>query len=340
MIAATIGGAVIIAATAVDLVLTVLHPTRSGGLSRIAMTATWRAARAAAARLHREAIVGYAGPVMMLAQLAGWVLGLWLGFALIYAGHLDQLSYSPRLDAGGPGPLDALYLSGVALTTVGFGDLVAGSDALRLLSVAEAASGLAVFGAAIAYLLAVYPLVSEIRVTARQLACAQDHRGAVELVVHGGSSRLQALQRDLIRLDESTQRFPILYYFHAHDPTASLASAIRAASLITLQLRFGLPLRAAPHARWDGRVLDATLVQVIDHFRSRYHPHADAARDPWPTAEQIDRELRELREAAAQVTGMQVEDEPDRDALASLLGRSNGFLTELERRHLYPHQPV
>lgn len=61
------------------------------------MAATWTGARAAAAQLRTRALVGCAGPLVMLAQRTSWILGLWIGFALIYAGHLDQLGYAPGL---------------------------------------------------------------------------------------------------------------------------------------------------------------------------------------------------------------------------------------------------
>ena len=51
-------------------------------------------------------------------------------------------------------------------------DLVAATDGLRLVTVLEAASGLAVITGAITYLLSVYPLVSQVRVAARSVAPA------------------------------------------------------------------------------------------------------------------------------------------------------------------------
>ncbi|GAB90749.1 potassium channel family protein [Gordonia rhizosphera] len=340
VIAVIVGGVVLIALTATDLLLTVLHPTRSGPLSRTTMRTIWRVSLAAATRLHREVIVSYAAPTMMLAQLVGWVLGLWLGFALVYAGHPDQLGYASPDESVAQGLPDALYLSGASLTTVGFGDLVAQTDLLRLLTVAESAGGLAVFGAAIAYVLAVYPRASEIRVMAGELACVHNDHDAAELIVHGGVSRLQALQRDLIQLDESTQRFPILYYFHSRDPDASLTTAIHAASLISLQLRFGIALNTLPSARWHGCILDIALTRVIDHFRKRYHPGGDSDGDWSSDHPEVDRRLADLRRAASDVTGESAEDPPDRAALAGLLGRSHVFLSELERWHLYPHHPM
>lgn len=341
MIWGIVAGASIIIVTGADLLLTVLHPTRRGVLSRIAMAATWRGARAVSSWSGTTVAISYAGPLMMVAQFATWVVGVWIGFALIYVGHLSQ--FGPPAQIGAHDFFTALYLSGATLTTLGPGNLTATTEALRLVTVLEAASGLAVIGAAIAYLLAVYPLVSEIRITARELAPARDDCGAAELVFHGGPSRLEALQRELIGLDESTQRFPILYYFHADDPTASLAAAIRAASLVVMQLRFGLSAEALPHARWHGRVLEATLTRVIDHFRGRFYGAAGADREHLPSASDVDRRLRELRLAAAHVSGIEPSDAVDgrdREALARLLHRSDSFLAELEHRHFYPHEPL
>lgn len=337
VVAATVLGTGLVVLVAVDLFLTIFHPTRDGPVSRVVLAAVWRAARGLSSVLHRDAPLGGAGPLMVLAQLLAWVLGLWVGFALVYVGRLDQVAYPAGAPA--PGPLDAFYLSGSALTTVGFGDLVPTSRLLRLVAVAEGAAGLAVFGTAIAYLLAVYPLVSEIRVAARQVALAQDDRGAAELVVHGGLSRVAALQRDLVQLDESTQRFPVLYYFHTSDGLSSLATVVRAASLVVLQLRFGVSLAAVPQARWQGRVLEATLLRVLEHVAARFH---SGTSDPGalPVAVPPDRRLQALRDAAAAVSGTRAEDEPDRAALTQLLARSNAFLAQLERRHGYRHAPV
>lgn len=340
MIALTVGGVLVVAATAIDLALTLLHPTRSGYLSRVATSVTWRLARIAATRLRRHSIVGYAGPTIMLTQIVSWVLGLWLGFALIYAGQLDALGYMPPHDDSPVTFVDAVYFSGVALSTVGFGELVPENDALRLTSALQAACGLAVFAAAISYVLTVYPLVSDTRTIARLLTSAQHHRGAAELVVHGGQSRLQALQRDLIQLDESTQRFPILYYFHANDTSASLGSAIRGASLVTMQLRFGLAAEAVPYGRWYGEVLGDTLVRVTEHFSERFHPGADAASSARVSGEQIAHALADIRESAAQVTGVRADGDPDHDSLARLLDHTNAFLAELERQHLHSHERI
>jgi hypothetical protein len=75
----------------------------------------------------------------------------WLFFACMYVGRYFMISgQSCRLDFG-----DALYLSVVTLTTLGYGDIVpAANDAVsRLLVGAEALSGIVIIGALISILI-------------------------------------------------------------------------------------------------------------------------------------------------------------------------------------------
>ncbi|MFW7413531.1 hypothetical protein [Demequina sp. SO4-18] len=70
-----------------------------------------------------------------------------------------------------------------------------------------------------------------------------------------------------------------------------------------MHLRFGLSVHVAPHARWHGRVLDATLVEVRGRLGDRDHPPPTAASAEQPTTDKAKHELRELREAAVLVAG-------------------------------------
>ena len=93
------------------------------------------------------------------------------------------------------GFVEALYLSEASLTTGGFGDVVAGSHVLRLVTILEAASGLAVIAAAIAYVTAVYPRVSLVRAAASWATDLEGDTelGAARLVCHGGRDKVARL---------------------------------------------------------------------------------------------------------------------------------------------------
>ena len=79
---------------------------------------------------------------------------------------------------GERGLAEALYVSGATLTTVGYGDVVAGTDALRILSVLESGGGLAAITAAVTYLLSVHSAVSELRASAVAASQLRLHRPA------------------------------------------------------------------------------------------------------------------------------------------------------------------
>jgi hypothetical protein len=163
-----------------------------------------------------------------------WVVGLWLGFALVYASEFDFA--------------DAAYKSGEALTTVGFGDIDFEPEWLRYVAVLEAAGGLGAFTAAIAYVLSVYPLVTAIRASALFASLVAEA---------GDTSQAAVLTRRLIESHEHVKRFPVLYYFESGDEAESMTTLLRAALSMSITLRGeGDEMRAVPLQRALNRLLD------------------------------------------------------------------------------------
>ena len=163
-----------------------------------------------------------------------WVVGLWLGFALVYA---SEFSFG-----------DALYKSGEALTTAGFGDLGFDPEWLRYVAVLEAAGGFGAFTAAIAYVLSVYPLVTAIRASALFASLTAEA---------GDTTQAAVLTQRLIESHEHVKRFPVLYYFESGDEAESMTTLLRAAVLMSVTLReAGEHKRAVPLERALNRLLD------------------------------------------------------------------------------------
>lgn len=117
-------GIALVALVAWDIMLTLFHPAARGPLSHAANRVTWRVARGVSLRLLRGRGLNYAGPFAVVINLLAWVLGLWLGYALIYLPYIGSFSYDPSTPFVAKGILEALYFSGTAITTVGFGDVV------------------------------------------------------------------------------------------------------------------------------------------------------------------------------------------------------------------------
>src|SRR6185503_2724090 len=142
-------GAAVVFAIGWDIGLTLLHPAARGPISYVCNRSAWSLVRASS-RSRRT--LAFAGPVAMFTNMVTWVLGLWIGHALIYTSGM-------AFD-------DALYASGEALTTVGFGSVNFDPEWLRYVAIAEAAGGLGTFTAVIAYVLSVYPLLTQVRAAA------------------------------------------------------------------------------------------------------------------------------------------------------------------------------
>lgn len=214
-----------------DIALTLLHPGARGPVSYVCNRGAWAAVRALS-RTRR--MLSYAGPVAMYVNMVAWVLGLWLGHTLIYL---------TAMDVG-----DALYASGEALTTVGFGRTKFDPEWLRYVAVVEAAGGLGTFTAVIAYVLSVYPLLSQVR-------AASLFTGLT--VGAGNLDEAPVFTRRVIEIHEHVKRFPVLYYFESGDEGESMATLLKAGTRAALALReSGDDRHAEPLERALGRLFD------------------------------------------------------------------------------------
>jgi hypothetical protein len=112
---------------------------------------TWRLWRGVGRRLktHREGFLSAYAPLTLLLLLAMWLVGLLVGWALVYTAGEASLK-------GDSGFGSLLYYSGTCLFTLGFGDILAQTAALRFAALAEAASGVATMALAISYLPVLY----------------------------------------------------------------------------------------------------------------------------------------------------------------------------------------
>src|SRR5439155_21622127 len=90
----------------------------------------------------RETVLGYFGPLSMIALLGLWACGLIFGFALLQYGAGEHVF-------SGNQPINfclLLYHSGETFFTLGYGDITPVSGSSRFLSVAEAGMGFAFLG--------------------------------------------------------------------------------------------------------------------------------------------------------------------------------------------------
>ena len=214
-----------------DIFDTLFHPSGKGLLSRTLPRPLWRGARLLGTRY--PTVRELCGPVALLAVIASWVVLLAVGWALVLWPHLTEgFSFDPELTPSTRGGfIDALYLSLVTLTTLGFGDIAPASGWLRVLVPLEAAIGLVLLTAGLSWVVSLYPAFSRHRSLAHEISLVREGEYesevgieqmdalAAELLLGNLTSQLFAVQTDLIH-------FPISYYFRSSQERFELSSAM------------------------------------------------------------------------------------------------------------------
>jgi hypothetical protein len=222
----TAAGFVLLALLIFDIYATVLHSSaRYGPVGEALNRAVWRAARGAAFRLsraNRHRLLNMVGPLLLPLLIVVYIVLLVTAFALVYYPHVPS-GFTFSVSHPEPDWVDAVYFSGVTLTTVGYGDVVPRSAPLRFLALFESASGLVVISLAITYMLTVYTALERKRSVAVSLY-HQAGRGAdvagfithhfVEGRFYGLRDALRTVTRDLQGLLESHIDHPVIHYFH------------------------------------------------------------------------------------------------------------------------------
>jgi hypothetical protein len=217
-----------------DVYATVLHSSaRYGPIGERLNRGVWRAARTLAfklPRMRRHKFLNMVGPLMMPLLLLTYIVLLVVAFAFIYYPYLPT-DFNAAHDTSQTSFADALYFSGMTLTTLGYGDIVPRTHVMRFVGVFESAVGIISITLAITYLLTVYGALEHKRTAALSLYHqAGDGADAAGFIAHhyvegkfyGLRSALSTANRDLQALLESHVEHPVIHYFHPFEVYKSL----------------------------------------------------------------------------------------------------------------------
>lgn len=325
-------GVLLVLLVAVDVARVVLIPSTRGPVNHLIYRTAWRAARATPRRV-RNRSTQFAGPASIVLTIGAWLALLWLGFALVYWARIDDVAFSPDVRFGDRGLVEALYLSGVAITTLGVGDVVGDADDVRLLTTLEAACGLGIFTVAVSYLPTIYTLVSDLRAA----ALAVDDLGtdiaenAAVVAAHGGVSTVETIHRDVVEMREHLLRFPVLYYFHPPADESPLAMAGNAAGLCAT-LQWAVDHDHVPHARHWGAVLERAILRLLDELARHLDDLEDAS------GADAKQRVGAAREAVGGIDPALAARGPVPDAATAFLARVDAVLSGVARMHGYDHR--
>ena len=240
-------GAVVVVMILLDVFLTVLYARMGTGIiSRATGKTLWKFFLFVSARAgtNRRSVLSFCGPVILVALLVVWAVGLIFGAALII--H-PALGTGVRASSGPTSHdfMTALLAGGSALSVVGSGNFSPQSGGYKVLYIFLSFVGLSVTSLTLTYLMQVYTALQRRNALGlRMHLLTAETNDSAEMVAGLGPegqfshsySVLDELGADMSMLKESHHFYPVLFYFRFDESYYSVSQftllAMDAISLI------------------------------------------------------------------------------------------------------------
>lgn len=225
----TLLGGILILVILTDVFLTVLYARMGTGiLSHQLACYTWWVFRSATKLIprHRDVVLSFCGPVILVLLVFVWIVGLAVGGAMVIQPRLG----TSILANTGPTPTDfvsALYMAGDSMSTVGTSDLSPKTAFVRLFFMTMSFLGLCVITLTLTYFLEIYNALQRRNTFALKVHLATVETGdAAELVAglgpgghfDNGYSQLAEMQAEMASFKESHHFYSVLLYFRFKEP--------------------------------------------------------------------------------------------------------------------------
>ncbi|MGZ2385344.1 ion channel [Rhizobium leguminosarum] len=229
-----IAGAGLMVLFLTDIFLTVLYARAGTGLlaprwNRIVWASIGGVAALFGSR--RSIALSFAGPLIVVALIGFWALGLTTGAALIIHPELGT-AIRPSSGNASTDFVTALLVAGNSLSIVGGGDYSPHTSATRLLYLVNSLIGASVLSLVLSYLVQVYSALRERNALALTVDLMTGGTGdAAQMLARLGpdgdfsnaTSELSNLARSLAMTKEAHHFYPLLFYFRFREPLYSVS---------------------------------------------------------------------------------------------------------------------
>lgn len=219
-------GAASIALALFDLFVTVLTTQGGGPVSSRLGAVSWRAFLRVHRRNNARWALAYAGSLIAILTVLGWILMFWTGWFLIFSSQTENLV---RATTGEPADLWArLYFSGYTLFTLGLGDYRPEGEVWQGLTTLVAGNGFIVITLAASYLIPVVSAATSKRSLALYLDSLGTSPSQILISMWDGrgfsslSQHLMTLSPMIIQAGQQHLAYPVLHYFQSTESKAAL----------------------------------------------------------------------------------------------------------------------
>ncbi len=283
---AIIAGLAIIFTVLIDAFETVALPRRVQRHFRISIffyRNTWapyaRLASLIKSPTQRETMLGYFGPLSLLALLGIWAFSLIFGFALLQYGGGEHLSFGNQVITFRL----LIYQSGETFFTLGYGDITPASTFARMLSVVESGMGFGFLAVVIGYLPTIYTAFSRREIEISLLdARAGSPPSATELlsrtidVRNKNNETLDRLFHDWERwaaeVLESHLSYPVLSFYRSQHSNQSWLGALTVILDATALVIAGIDGVSSEQARSTFKMARHAVVDLAQVVSAHYDP--------------------------------------------------------------------
>jgi Ion channel len=268
----TAAGILLVLVALRDVFDTLFHPHGHGVVSEAVIRRIWRVTRTLVRGNH--AVLSLAGPVAFIAVIAVWGALVVVGFALILWPHFPGgfvASEGVSIEGGG-NFADALYLSMINLTSLGYGDIVPTGDLLRFVGPLETLIGLGLLTASISWILALNRVLSDYRSLSHEIsllseAARTSGTGLASIESPTAARVLADLTSRVVAIRDDLVHSPIAYYFRPRDARHALPVLLPALIEVVEECgRAGQAPALRFQAAMLGRSLDDLLSTIAHEF--------------------------------------------------------------------------
>lgn len=210
----------------IDLFKTILYINGGGRLSSFIASKIWWVYFKIAKGNAKASALNYAGGTILMGLVTMWIFLIWIGYSLIYLS--DPNSVLESSTGENADIIGKIYYVGYTLTSLGNGDLKAGSDVWRIVSNIMGMNSMIFISLGISYLLPVLQAVIDKRTLAVYIY--QLGKSPQEIISKGFNgedftplySRFKNLETMLLKHGEQHLAYPILHYFHTNKRSHSI----------------------------------------------------------------------------------------------------------------------
>ncbi|MFC6769413.1 potassium channel family protein [Natrinema soli] len=275
-------GVILLIGTIIDLLWTTLWVEGGAGpLTSRLMVWTWRSLRLIGTQNSR--LLSLSGLLILVLSLGGWVLLLWCGWTLIFAGAENIL-----LDTLNRGPVswtDRIYFVGYTVFTLGIGDFAPREGIWQVITILATGSGLLFVTLSVTYTLSVLDAVTQKRAFATNISGFGTQSEEIVRTAWNGEEfqgldlPLNTFVTQLTILTENHKAYPVLHYFHSAQADRSPAVEITVLDEALTLIRFGVPEEHQP----SEIVVRSARKSVESYLETLHKTFVDPADSPPPS---------------------------------------------------------